>query len=265
MSALPVWPTTKAVLTYCWRERGLALRYSVVPVLALILLDVGGTLAGIDIAEDRAWQFISAAASLLAYAPLLVTWYAGVESGTAAARTRPMFTFGQREVAVAITNVLVLLMAGLALLCFGLGVEIVGAGVYQINALAAQVVTVMLAIAAVFLWLMLLTRLSVAIAFAAAGRHITMRDSWRVTRGVAVSFTWLHIILGTIGIGIDTAATGIVGAVLQVAGFAAAAPILNLAVSATDTIFTIAYLLLATTLFGMVYRRVGTKAAAPAP
>jgi hypothetical protein len=260
MSAdLPIWPTAKSILQYCWRERALALRYALVPVIVLILLDVLGTLMGIDIAEDHAWQFVTAAATLLAFAPLLVTWYAGVVTGEAEARRRPMFTFGKLESAVVMTNVLVLIVVSTALLGLGGIVALVAAGVYQINPIAGQITAVILGIPAVVVWIMILTRLSITIAFAADGGGIGLRETWRITAPIAWPFTWIHLILGGIGVGIDAIATAAVGAGMQAAGFGGDAQsgsaVLELAVSATDTIFTLAYLLLATTLFGVVYRR----------
>jgi hypothetical protein len=83
-------------------------------------------------------------------------------------------------------------------------------------------------------------------------------DTWRLTRPVGVPFTLIHIILGAIGLGIAAAATALVGGGFELAGFGSEdnpSPVLDLAVSTTDTVFSLLYLLLATTLFGFMYRR----------
>ena len=267
MSAdLPIWPTTKAILLYCWQERALALRYGLVPVGLLIVMDSAGTAAGIDIVEDKVWVAVSAIVALLAFMPLMVTWYYAVVFGHDEARRRPIFTFGQREGAVLGNNVLVALVTGIALLPLG-GIVALGSGaVGYFNEPAGQVVAVVLGIPAVFVWFMVFTRLSVVIAYSAAGQHLGLRDAWRVTKPFGVSITWTHLILCLIGMGVATAAVAIVDFGLEAAGLGGEngrAPAIDLAVSATDAVFGIVYLVLATTLFGVVYRHLAAQSPPP--
>ena len=211
MSAdLPVWPTTKAILEYCWQERRLALRYAAVPVALLIAMDSVGTAAGVDIAEDKVWTFAASIVALLVFMPTMVTWYYGVVFGHEEARRRPIFTFGRREGAVLGTNILVAIVIGLSLIPLAALVALVAGPVgYVVSEFAGQVTAVVLGIPAVFVWLMILTRLSVVIAYAAAGEHLGLKDAWRITKPFGVQITWMHVILGCIGMGISTAATAL--------------------------------------------------------
>src|SRR5438128_1269334 len=68
LDRLPVWTTIKSILAYCWQERRLAARYAAVPVLCLIILDIVGVVAGVDIAASTWWPIATGAVALLVYA-----------------------------------------------------------------------------------------------------------------------------------------------------------------------------------------------------
>ena len=254
-AALPIWPTTKSILAYTWRNRALAARYAVFPVILMIALDAAGLAANIDIGEDRTWLFSTMGISLLVYAPMLVTWYRGIVTDPETARHRPWFTFGKVEASVVMMNILITVVIGVALVPLGGAVALISAGVHEINPLASQITAVLLVIPAVFIWLMIFTRLSLAIAFAAVGRHIGIRDTWTLTKPIGVPFTIVHIILLVVGLGIATAVVALIGAGLEALGFEEKDPVLELGLSAADSLFGLIYMLLATTLFGFIYRQ----------
>jgi hypothetical protein len=190
----------------------------------------------------------------------MVTWYRGLVWGKDHARQRPMFAFGWSAGAVFMTYILVSLVGGLAVFALGIVVLILATIVAQVSTVAGQAAAVILIIPAAFVAVMVWARLSVALVYAALGRHSGIRNTWRITRPIAVSLTWLYIIVAGLGLGLDLAGTGAVDAGLEALGFGndtgQPTPVLDLAVSATDAVLTLICFLLTTTLFGFAYRQI---------
>lgn len=255
-ASLPVWSTTKAILTYAWGERWLALRYATLPVVALLLIDVGGILAGIDIDKHKWWPFVTSILGIFAFAPFTVTWFRSVISGDAEARTRPIFVFAELEKNVVLANIRVLaflIAASVVLLVIILG----GAFVHTLSPPAWLEYGVMGIVGgiALYFWTMALTRVSMVIAYGAAGEPIGLREAFRLTRPMAFRMTWVHIIVATLTIAAFLPLDWAIG-------FGAHKGVTAIPSAVIDALGGIVYMIFSTTLFGLVYRRLKETAVA---
>lgn len=258
-AALPVWPTTKAILAFCRDGRGLLAKHAVVPLVLLMGIDVFGTFSDVEI-RPEVWQGATGLLALFFYAPLLVTWYRTVAFGEQEARQRPAFSFGLRDGFVIVVNILVTIVGLLALVPLGGIVLLAGGLLGRISDLAGEIASVALAIPAAFAWFIIYTRLSVALAFAATGHYVGLRETWRLTAPFGLAMTLVHASLGLI----MAAGWGLV-AIVVLGGMTAAdipfdgedaGPIAQMTVSLLSTLFEMSYLIVTTTLFGIVYRRI---------
>ena len=103
----PVFQTTLDALRYCWQERQLAVRFGTLPlIIGFILSFAGQAVMGIStLSPEAAPSTMSLLAitltinalQMVIYAPLGVTWLRLTVLGEAAARNRPIFTFGHAE------------------------------------------------------------------------------------------------------------------------------------------------------------------------
>ena len=262
LAALPVWPTTKAILAYCWAERRVLAKHGVAPLVLLMGIDTYGAFSDLEIKEE-VWQAITSLLALFIYAPLLVTWYRTVAFGEQEANRRAAFSFGQLEGAVIMVNILVTIVILLALLPLGAFVLRGGAIFGSMSELAGQIASVVFAIPAAFAWFVIFTRLSVALAFAAAGRHATIRETWRVTAPFGLAMTFVHVCLGLIvGGGWGVVAIVVLGG-MTLAGIPLdgddVSPAAQMVVALLSTLFEMTYFIVTTTLFGVVYRRLSTQ------
>ncbi|MDX2223730.1 MAG: alpha/beta hydrolase [Rhodospirillaceae bacterium] len=265
-TALPIWATLRAVLGLCWVHRMVALRYASAPVGLLVLADIGGTLAGIDIMNANGWIAGVSAAALIVFAPLTVAWYRLVVFGPADIARRPLLVFGNAEWRLVGLNV----KLALAILGMGaVGALVVFAGLAVIatngSEQGAKVATVVLAVpvgVAVFYGL---TRLSVALAYAAADTPITLCQAIVLTRGCAGRLTVLHALVALAAGILSAASSAMVDALGTALGYSAESATGGwaLVVSSVATVFSIAYLLFATALFGLAYRRIERGEAGP--
>ncbi len=252
--ALPVWSTTRAIVEYCWRERAFALRHAAFPLITLILLDVVGIGMGIDISKDWRWQVGTSLVSLLAYTPFIVTWYQKV-AGLEQPHSRGLFTFGAIEWRVIMANVQVGLILGVALLLLIVVLSLIGYGVFNLAGQKFAVPTiVILSIPALCFWLVLFTRLSLVVAYAAAGEHISLGRAWKLTRGMGVTMTLVDILL----LLVSFVPIGLIA--LAITAVAAEGTALHSVTVATGgTLGGVIYLTLFTTLYGVVYRKLNGR------
>jgi len=256
---LPVWSTTWAIIAYCWQERRFALKYAWLPVVVLILVDMAGIAMGIDIAKNWKWLAVTNIVSLLAYTPFIVTWYQKIIGLDA--QPRGLFTFHALEWRVVMANVQVGLILGVALLLLIIVVALIGYGVFTlipstIDVILIRAIIMLLSLPAIVFWLVLLTRLSLVVAYAAAGEHISISTAWKLTRGIGFPMTWIDILLAVMSfmpVGLITFAL--------TAAVPDGTPIHHAAVSICGTLGGVVYLTLFTTLYGLVYRRLKDRAA----
>jgi hypothetical protein len=247
---LPVWSTTKTILAYAWGERTLAIRYALPPVAALLLIDFAGIAAGIDVEKNPLWQVVTVILTLLAYAPFTVTWFKSIVHGDAEARRRPLFVLAELEKSVILANIRIMalvIVASVLMVLVGGGAMY---GIYLIKPWLVGGVVVVAAPVFLYFWVMLITRASVAVAYSAAGEPITLREAVRLTQPMAYRATWVHIVLATIAFTV----VGIAAASTAAFDLHQGTTVL-IGLSVINAIGGFVYLILITTLFGFVYRR----------
>jgi hypothetical protein len=248
-ASLPVWSTTKAILTYAWAERGLALRYAALPVVALLLIDVGAILTGLATDKNKWWPFVTGLLGIFAFAPFTVTWFRSITSGDADARMRPVFVFAELEKNVVLANVRVMAFR-IAISVVLLVVVLGGAFIHTLNPprwLAYGVMGIAGGIA-LFFWTMGSTRVSMVIAYGAAGEPVGLREAFRLTRPMAFRMTWVHIIVATLTMAVTLPMNWAIG-------FDAHKGMTAIVEAVINAVGGIIYMILSTTLFGFVYRR----------
>jgi hypothetical protein len=255
-ASLPVWSTTKAILSYVWGKRWLALRYAALPVVILLLIDLGGILAGVDIEKNVWWQIVTGLLALLAYAPFTVTWFQSIALGEGEARTRPVFVLAHLEKNVILANIRVAAFVVVITLVMAI---VAGGGAYAIwraAPKAMETASVLIAPVVLYFWVMVLTRASVVVAYGAAGQPMGLREAFRITRPIAYRMTWIHIIVATVALVVALPFPVIMG---FDGGKSISA---SIGLTLANTVGGILYLIFVTTLFGFVYRRLKETAAA---
>ena len=248
-TTLPIWSTIKTVLSHCWRQAGLATKYAAPPLTLLFLIHVTAIALNVDMKRDLLWAFIADASAILIYAPFIVTWFQSIVSGEDQARTRPLVTFGTLEKSVIVINIqiaVVTLAAGVLLAVIAV---VESYAIVQFTPLSWVSAGIIAGVPAGLLWIYLLTRVSVAVAYAAAGEPIGMMAALRLSQPIALNMTIVHIVLG-LGAGIPIAA---LAAPLYFSGETGDLPT-NLASSAVRVAGLLVYLLFVTTLYGFAYR-----------
>ena len=255
--SLPVWSTTKTILAYCWQERGLAIKYAALPVIFLVLVNLGGSFFGVK--KSWEWEIVTDLAAILAYAPFTVTWFQGVVLNDTQARTRPLVTFAALEKGVIAMNIRIAVVVSVIALLLVIAVGFPTYLLAQVAPNAWQVAALVLGFPALFFWVLVITRVSLSVAYAAAGEHLNLRDAWKITTPFGFALTWVHIILATI----DLAILGTIAAILNACGLPIGfggsdngppnilAEIMS---SIVNTLGGIVYLIFVTTLYGFVYR-----------
>lgn len=256
--ALPIVPTLLDVARLCWGERRLALRYALVPLAVMAAFDLAGTLGGINVLNDQGWLLAATVAGLVAFAPLTVTWYRALVNGPASADRRPLFTIGFSEWAVIRINVLITLIVMIVFMVAAALVGGAGALVSSRGGFAVGAMMVLVGAPVLFTIGVIITRLTLALAYAALDRETDLRTIWDISRGFSMRLTVLHalcvlavVALAQLGAVVIDAAGDAAGVLDEEnpGGWA-------LGVSISTTIFNIIYLLVVSALFAVTIRKI---------
>jgi len=246
---LPVWSTTKSILAYCWQERRLALTYAALPMAILVILYIGAILIGID--GNRFWSFAISIAALVVYAPFTVTWYQSIFVGADEARTRSLFVFSDLEGSVIAANLKIYATVIIAFIPLLIVVVGVGIAFAVMNITSGPFIAVIIGIPTIFAVVLMTTRLSITIAYAAAGERLGLREAWKLTRPQWLPMTWTNIILGTL----NMVPFGLIAGTIYLCTRAAPRPEwAEIALKINQIIAGAIYLALSTTLYAFVYR-----------
>ena len=256
--ALPYLPTLLAVLSACWQERRRAVRYALVPFAVMAAVDIGGTLAGINVLNESWWMFVATAAGLVAFAPLTVTWYRALVVGAAAADRRPSFTIGDPEWHVIRLNILISVILVAVIMVGAAIVGGAGAAVASLGNFATGAMIAIVGAPVAFMVGVIVTRLSLALAFAALDRETDLRTVWTISRGFSVRMTVLHAICIAVLLIFAQATSLLIDETGQAAGvFDEDSPGLwALGVSISTTVVNILYVLLISALFAVIVRKI---------
>lgn len=256
-TALPILSATGAVLRLAWSERRRAVLYAAVPFGVMAALDVGGTLAGVNVLNEQWWIVTASLVSLIVFAPLTVSWFRHLVEGETAGQ-RPLFTLGAPEWHVIRLNILIsFILVGSALVGGGLATA-VGAAAAEGGKIVSTILLGLVALAAIFGIGILVTRLTMAVAYAALGRDIDLRMAWTITEGFAVRMTLLHAIMAAVAFGtaqVVYVVQDLVGASAGVADESQAGG-WTLFTSVTATLASVLFMLLVTALFAYVVRKI---------
>jgi phosphinothricin tripeptide acetyl hydrolase len=256
-TALPIGATAVAVLGDVWAHRSRAFAFAAVPFGLMAVLDIGGTLAGINVMNEQWWMATASFASLVAFAPLTVSWFRLLVDGPSAP-ARPLFTIRTAEWHVIRLNVLLaFIILGMGLLGAG-AVAAIGAAASGGGAIASSIVLGVAATGAIVVVGVALTRMTMAVAYAALERDIGLRLAWAITEGFALRLTILHGLMFALATGvaqITYLAQDALGALAGIADETSAGG-WTLFTSMTATLFAVVALILVTALYAFVVRRI---------
>jgi hypothetical protein len=254
-AAFPVWKTTKAILAYCWRQRDLVVKYAALPVSFMLLMECVGILAGIDTRKNPMWQFATTMVSLLLYAPFIVTWFRSIAHNEAQARMRPIVAFTPLEKNVVLINIQIAVFLIIVTIVLAI---VLGIGIYVFSLMgqaASRVGTIVLGLPVIFYWFLILTRVSLALAYAAAGEPIGLRRAYDISAPIGLSMTLIHLVLVIIA----GAPAAIIAVMWELLPHTNAGPWQVLGEAVINTGFGILYLLFVTSLFALVYRQLKAR------
>ncbi len=192
---MPVWGTLKEILSLCWRERVLALKFGLVPVVVNIILVVFFTEVAPDtfIEHARGWAF--SLISILAFAPFCVAWYRTILFGHDAVAARPFFTVTGLEVRFFGWMLLISLLAALVGAIFVFAGTAVVILLSMVSEVAATIAGVVLTLVALATLLMTLSRWSVGLAMVAAGEKMDLQKAWSATKSIGWSMAGVQMII----------------------------------------------------------------------
>lgn len=246
-----------AVLRMAWAERKPALTYAMVPFGLMAALDLGGTVAGINVLSEQWWMATASAIFVVAFAPFTVSWLRLLVDGPTAAQ-RPLFALGAAEWHVIRLNILLsFIVLGTVLLGAAL-VAALGAAGAEGGRILGTVLIGLAAVVAVIGIGIVLTRLTMAVAYAALDRGIDLTMAWTITAGFSIRLTALHAIMAVIAFGtaeVVYVSQDYVGALAGIADETRAGA-WALFTSVTATLANLLFLLLVNTLFAYTVRKI---------
>lgn len=185
----PVWQTAVDVLDFLWRERRLLVRHGTLPFLLSLVMSVLVKGFGLNVSQLQPSELpkvlLLAAAQLIIFLPMTVTWYRLSTLGEAEGEHRPIFTLGRLEGRFLLWQINLGLLVGggtgLAIALLMVAYSIAGATGLGGPAL---VVCGLLGVGVVIGALLVLARLSLVLVQAALGQPVHFKDSWRMTAGI---------------------------------------------------------------------------------
>ena len=262
----PVWQTTLEVFDYLWREQRALVRFGLPPVAALFILSVLLQLVlGENEANVQIAQGIVGIVQVVIFLPVTVTWYRMAVIGEAEARTRPLFSIGREEARLLKWQVailaIVLVIAGV---CSAVTILLNNYS-QEDNSGIVMLVNIIWSIAWLFSLLVLMTRLSMVLVLAALDQPVSINAAWQMTKGISLRLlnaTALIAVAGFLVGGVFKLLGSIVGEITTVTTASVLGEILKALDALGQTVGGLITLLGVATLFGFVYLKLTSHAAA---
>jgi hypothetical protein len=263
---LPVWQSTVEAFDYCWRERGAAVRFGLVPFIVVLALSFTLHALGFDASKGMKGQpsgsqiafAVTAILEAIVYLPMTVTWYRIVVLGDGQTGQRPAFTLGRLEGRLLWWQIIIVIIMTIALAAVGAlaGFAFVAIGYVSGNKALAAVAGAVVGLPPTVAILIAVTRMAMALVLVAAEKPVSLRIAWNLTRGLATRL-FLAVVLimltGTAimqGFKLIALLVGMIAAMIFNSTVTAIVPYLTLV--GEDIVGLIVFLGIAT-LFGQLY------------
>lgn len=255
---MPVFATLKEIVSLCWRERYLALKFGLIPVVINLALVLAFSEAGEPSFATYMQSIGVGLISVLAFAPFCVAWYRSIIFGKHAVTQRPMFTLTKKEFLffgwTLSISALVGLVAAIGVF-MGAGIVIALSAISPALGVAAGVALVFVGVA---VSLMVLSRWSIALAMVAADEPASLNAAWEASKPYGWAMAIIQIIIFA---GLTLAAAVLLSGFLPGAIEASKAKAdppesFLLALDIVATVLGAVSLWTSSTLYALVYRRV---------
>lgn len=263
---LPVFQTTGEILEYCWDRRQAMLTYAVMPIVFVVVLNLGAWGLGLDVTNFQSPAVIALnILNGIVFLPFTVTWYRMVIMGHEGLVGRGSFTFTTLEGRLfgwqlIIGLIVVAIGASGGILIGGLAGALSAAGSGAAPAISAVLmgiwIVVIVAIAC---------RLSLVLAMVATDRPAALGEAWAQTKGLGGRMAAIFILclLSAVVLLIPlqfivVVAAAIVGLLSDGLGESAAI-VLGVIAGAFGSLMILVF---PTTLFALVYNKIAQAMAA---
>ncbi|MDX2142204.1 MAG: hypothetical protein SFV19_02510 [Rhodospirillaceae bacterium] len=256
---MPVIATFKEILALCWRERATALTFGLVPLGVNLIL--AGFVTDVAPASVSAYakNLMVSLISLLAFSPFCVTWYRMILFGKSDITSRSVVMFRRREWRFFGWTLAVTVATG----PIGAIIAIVGAalvvGLVVVNPVLGAVVGAVAAVVYVAILLWALSRLSMTLALAAADQPASFNLAWTMAKPYGWSMVGIQllIVLGLVVIAVIPL-SGTIPDMVEAARAKTEPPAsAQLTLQLVGTIAGAVFLWLTSTMYALVYRRIG--------
>jgi hypothetical protein len=253
-----VWQTVREVFEYCWQERRLAVSFSALPLLGMVLLYSAiaafSALTSPSEGTVATLALVAMCVMMILYLPLTVSWYRIVVLGPQEARQRPLFSLGAREWRLLGWQVAFTLVLGLAaIVCAGISYLMLTPQ----DALGLQ----LLGIIWTGFWLislgLIIMRLSLISALVALDQPVKLKIIWQRTKGMSWRLlrSTLLVALGSV---IPAIVIGlvflIVGMLVGIVAGDETGAIVEFFIVLAQNVGSFISMILLATLFGFVYK-----------
>lgn len=258
---LPVFETTGKILEYCWERRHALLTYAAIPMVIIVVLNLGAWALGLDVTNFQSPAVLALnVANSIAFLPFTVTWYRMIILGHEGLVGRGSFNFTRLEGRMfgwqlVIGLIVIAVGASGGLLIGGLSAVLGAAGPFVSAALLGVWLVAVVAIAC---------RLSLVLAMVATDRPAVLSEAWAQTKGLGgrMAAIFMLCLLSAIALLIPLQFIAVVAAaifgVLSEGLGQSAATVLGVIAGAFGSLMILVF---PTTLFGLVYNKIAQSMA----
>lgn len=260
---LPVFQTTGEILEYCWERRLAMLTYAAVPMVLVVVLNLGAWALGLDVSNFQSPAVLALnIVNGIVFLPFTVTWYRMIILGHEGLVGRGSFTFSRLEGRLFGWQLII----GLIVVAIGASGGLLIGGVA--GALGPSIGPALSA-ALLGIWVVVIVaiacRLSLVLAMVATDRPAVLNEAWAQTKGLGGRMAGIFILCLLSAVVlllplqfIVLAASAIVGLLSDGMGDSAAI-VFGVIAGAFGSLMILVF---PTTLFALVYNKIAQSMAA---
>lgn len=182
---LSVFQTTGEILEYCWERRQALLTYATLPIVVVVVLNLGAWGLGLDVTNFQSPTVL--ALNILngvVFLPFTVTWYRMIIMGHEGLVGRNAFTFTRLEGRLFGWQLII----GLIVVAIGTSGGLIIGGVAGALGAAGSAIAPVLSAALLGIWVVIIVsiacRLSLVLAMVATDRPAVLSEAWAQTKGL---------------------------------------------------------------------------------
>lgn len=182
---LPVFQTTGEILEYCWDRRQAMLTYATLPIVLVVVLNLGAWGLGLDVSNFQSPAVLALnILNGLIFLPFTVTWYRMIILGHEGLVGRSAFTFTRLEGRLFGWQLII----GLIVVAIGTSGGLIIGGVAGALGAAGSSIAPVLSAALLGIWVVVIVsiacRLSLVLAMVATDRPAVLSEAWAQTKGL---------------------------------------------------------------------------------